>query len=297
MGVRFELGSLNWLAYLLDRSRPTPRLSDAGQERLLLEEFLRKLGTQFISYRKSEQRIKRAAESALRRLQGFSYDSPIPSEFLDELRNHLEIGTWAALIVPSAVNRDINNFLCSYDFLEFLVKEEHWPDGGIVLQPTEGVLEDSKVIIDVFPAFRYALAETTEWPGMLFWTTSGEAAFLPFGSESPSTIKARAGWMLSHLATSQGMTFKELRKDYMRTFTEVRSGGSSVVTLLHLSDIHIGSKKANTRLGRLQQIVRNVLKELPEGSKVVPIVTGDIMDDPNLDASDEADRFSIFCII
>jgi 3',5'-cyclic AMP phosphodiesterase CpdA len=292
MGFRFELQSLNWLAYLLDRSRPMPRLSDAYEERRLLEGFLLKLRTQFVASPRSELRIMRAAEAALTRLRNVSYDSAIPSEFFEELRNHLEIGPWAALIVPARVDQQVNTFLCSHEFLESLVREEHWPDAGIVLQPEEGILDRSDVIIDVFPAFRYALAETTEWPGMLFWTTSGEAAFLPFGSKHPSEIRARAGWMLSHLATSQGGTLKELKKEYLRNFSEARA--SSVITLLHLSDLHIGSIEASTRLGRLQQIVRNILRELPQGSKVVPIVTGDIMDDPNPRAYDEADRFFDF---
>jgi hypothetical protein len=83
--------------------------------------------------------------------------------------------------------------------------------------------------------------------------------------------------MLSHLATSQGMTLKELQKEYLHNFAEAR--GSSIITLLHLSDLHIGSNEASTRLGRLQQIVRNILREL---------------DDPNPRAYDEADRFFDF---
>jgi Calcineurin-like phosphoesterase len=80
----------------------------------------------------------------------------------------------------------------------------------------------------------------------------------------------------------------------LQNFEEARSSGSSVVTLLHLSDLHIGSEEASTRLGRLQQIIRNVLRVEPKSSKVIPIVTGDIMDDPNLHSYDEADRFFDF---
>ncbi|MDA9483442.1 hypothetical protein XI07_15760 [Bradyrhizobium sp. CCBAU 11445] len=294
MGIRFDLKSLNWLAYLLDSKRPMPRWENPGEEYELLEAFLSKLGSDFVASASTERRLQKVAKSALERLHHRPFGSPIQPEFLEELRKHLETGPWAALIVPSRTDQRVNDYVCSREFLASLVREEKWPDAGIVLQPQYNILQRSDVLIDVFPAFRYALAETTSWPGMLFWTSSDEAAFLPFGSNDLSAIRSRAGWMLSHLNTSEGMTLKELQKRYREAFNEVRANESSIVTLLHLSDLHIGSEEASTRLGRLQQLIRNVLAELPEGGTVVPIITGDILDDPNPRYFDEAERFIDF---
>ena len=295
MGFRFDLQSLNWLAYLIDETRPMPRLADPVEERDLLRAFLLKLRTQFVSSHTREDQVSREAEFALRQLERF-WSGTLPRDFLHELRDRLRIGAgpWAAMIVPSRTDLRINNFLCSQRLLISLVRDEQWPDGGILLQPEGDCIDDTNAIIDVFPAFRYALAAGTEWPGMLFWTKSGDATFLPFRTDSPSEIRTRIGWMLSFLAAQRGKSLKQLQKQYTREFEGARHAGSRIVTLLHISDLHIGSEEASTRLGRLQQMIRGVLEELPAGGRVVPVVTGDIMDDPNPRAYDEADRFLDF---
>jgi hypothetical protein len=53
------------------------------------------------------------------------------------------------------------------------------------------------------------------------------------------------------------------------------------IHFIQLSDLHIGSKEAEVRLPRVQQLVRNLKNELGDRSTIIPVVTGDILDDPN----------------
>ena len=53
------------------------------------------------------------------------------------------------------------------------------------------------------------------------------------------------------------------------------------VTIIHLSDLHIGSEKSSLRLPRLMQLVRNVIKEVGKNKAFVIAVSGDLVDNPD----------------
>jgi len=60
----------------------------------------------------------------------------------------------------------------------------------------------------------------------------------------------------------------------------VNSKGT-ILHFLQLSDLHLGSSEASSRLPRVQQLVRNVVDELGSRSRIVPVVSGDLMDTPS----------------
>jgi len=186
--------------------------------------------------------------------------------------------SWTALIVPSGRDYDVDSYLCSFEFLRRLVYIRP-EDPGLILQLSEPPRE-IVTLTDVFPAFRAALADSVNWPGVLLWTRTGDSVFLPFHSQSIREIEARAHWIFSHLATAIGVDLELLRDQYRTEFSQRRSKRSTL-HVIHISDVHIGSREANLRLDRVQQLILNLVRELDDGSRIVPIVSGDLMDSPD----------------
>jgi 3',5'-cyclic AMP phosphodiesterase CpdA len=61
--------------------------------------------------------------------------------------------------------------------------------------------------------------------------------------------------------------------------------------MVHLSDLHIGSTESFRRLPRVEQFVRTIISESDSAKKIIPIVTGDLIDSPNRDYHDQARSF------
>jgi len=146
-------------------------------------------------------------------------------------------------------------------------------------------------LTNVFPAFRTALAAPTDWPGVLLWKQSGDSVFLPFSTESLELIKEQAHWIFSHLATALGVDLQILKEQYRAAFK-----GSflpkKTVTILHVSDIHLGSREAGIRLTRVQDLLANLVDDLGEaGETIIPLVSGDLMDSPDEDNLDRVRSF------
>src|SRR5262249_541593 len=142
-------------------------------------------------------------------------------------------------------------------------------DPGLILQ-LENPPENTFTLNDIFPAFRTALANANQWPGVLVWTNSGDSEFFPV-VPTPSQIKKQSGWLFSHLATAFGVDLELLKKQYCAEFPRAVQQAKEVV-IIHLSDIHIGSRQASTRLPRLQQLVRNLIAEVGENRRFVLVV-------------------------
>lgn len=281
MGLRFDLSGANWLAYILDPGARIPTFQNPRRERDTLQFFLHQLSERFYSSRPVEQRfesIVRTAEQLMHELDREGCEE-VPDYLLKELRRFLGNRPWTALIIPTGYDQELDRELSHERFLRHLVSIRA-DDPGLILQ-LEGVPQDAFTVLDVFPAFKTALAESTNWPGILIWSPRGDSIFLPFGSKQFSCIEKRAQWILSHLATSIGTDLALLKSQYLRSFPEVYQATEGKLHILQLSDLHLGSKDANRRIPRVQQLVRNILDELGGTSKIVPIVTGDLMDSPS----------------
>jgi hypothetical protein len=153
-------------------------------------------------------------------------------------------------------------------------------DPGLILQIDEALDERNRVELDnVFPAFRVALANATRWPGVLIWTPGGDAAFF----EVPNVMngaRERLGWIFSHLAVTYGSPqLSLLRQQFNRKFKS--ASDVPPLRILHLSDVHLGSRDAQRRLPRVKQLISQAADELGDHLPMVPVVTGDLMDTPD----------------
>jgi len=273
MGLRFDLASANWVANILDLSAIPPRLGDDWQERETLRRVIQRLGAGFYSSGPWEGEFRQRARRVERLLE---QSDGLPPALLHELREFLAYRPWTALIVPSGDDQELDRHLGSERFLRHLVHVRP-DDPGLILQ-VEDMPEGPFALVNVFPAFRTALAESNDWPGLLVWRDKGDSIFLPFGTRQIDEIDRRAWWIFSHLATSVGVDLEILKRQYVREFEAVSSLRGGTMHFLQTSDLHIGSAEADRRLPRIQQIIRNVADELEASGRVVPVVTGDLMD-------------------
>jgi hypothetical protein len=277
MGLRINLQHASWLAHILKPSGSVPPLQGegSGAQREVLHQFLQQIENDFYSGL-GHERIWR---EEVRRLAGAAHshhDSGEFSERLLRIRHFLGDRPWTALLLPSGRGGELDEQLCDPRLLREVVRIRP-EDPGLILQLQEPP-RDTLVLNDLFPAFRTALASINEWPGVLLWLNSGDSKFFSI-DESPLFHK-QLHWLFSHLATSRLIDLEELGTLYENEFVE-KTPRINEVTIIHLSDVHIGSKQASLRLPRLVQLVRNVIQEIGENRKFVIAVSGDLMDNPD----------------
>jgi hypothetical protein len=271
-----DLRGLNWLAYVLEPGAPFPRLEDQDEETAALT---RLIGSLSHLYRSAPTPRKGEVLKVLSRIEeSFRFNNP-DLDALKDLRELFRDRPWTAVLVPSGFDRSADRLICSEEFLRKL--ENLRPDDpGVILQPTQAS-DQVFALTNVFPAFRVALANSPRWPGILLWRESKHAVFIPFASERVSDIEVAATWVFSHLATAVECDPELLLDQYTREFPQTRRSSSRKLTILHLSDIHAGSDEANRRISRVQQLIRNVSEQIMGDSRLLPIVSGDLMDTPS----------------
>jgi len=284
VGLRFDLKIANWLAHVLDERAPIPVLGDEWEEREAIRMFLQSIEKRFYSSPWGMGRFHDLTRSLTSR-----YRDESPRLILAELRSFLGGRPWTALLIPSGANSSIDRMMCSEDFLRDLIfiRPE---DPGLVLQmqdPPDRIFS----LTDVFPSFKTALAASTDWPGVLLWTQSGDSVFLPVGTEA-SEARERTRWIFSHLSTTIGVDLELLKMQFTRGFSGAATSASKRLTIVHLSDIHLGSRDASLRLPRVQSILANLINDLGEyGETVLPLISGDLMDNPDEDNLDRVRSF------
>lgn len=284
MGLRFDLDIANWVAHLTDRTTPLPAFSEPWVEVQAIELLLEHISVGFYSTRIIERHFREMIDEARSRRQ-----DRLTPDAIAPLREFLSRRPWTALIVPSGYDRELDLRLCSEKFLRelLLIRPD---DPGLILQldePPSGQLE----LTNVFPAFKTALAKSAVWPGLLIWTSPSNSVFLAFSNTGFGTIKREAEWVFSHLAVSTGVDLELLEQRFYDEFRSARDRVKSIVRMVHLSDVHIGSTEAYRRLPRVEQFVRTIASESDGAGELIPILSGDLIDSPKKQYYDQARSF------
>src|SRR2546423_14552248 len=99
MGIRFDMRTANWLAYLLQPNANIPSLDTPWLEKEALRVFLRKLDQRFMSSRSREDELERRAKTALEMLEALDQfpSDGIPQQILADLRGFFGNRPWLAL--------------------------------------------------------------------------------------------------------------------------------------------------------------------------------------------------------
>jgi hypothetical protein len=167
MGLRFDLDTANWLAYLLQPGAAVPRFKEKWMEREALRLFLRKLEQRFYSSRRREIEFADYVHRAQRLLEEVQYrEGEIPAFILQELRRDLGDRPWTALIVPSGDDESLDRFLSSEDLLMRLVGL--WSEEPGLLLQLDSVPSESFTLIDVFQPFESHLQMPRDGLAFLF---------------------------------------------------------------------------------------------------------------------------------
>jgi 3',5'-cyclic AMP phosphodiesterase CpdA len=284
MGLRFDLNAANWVAHLTDGKIPLPSLDEPWAEVESVRMLLHKLCDGFYSSRFIEHEFLELIDFAQSRLR-----DKLTSDVIEPLREFLSRRPWTALIVPSGYDRELDYRLCSEEFLRELVHVRP-EDPGLILQLNDPPTQQLE-LTNVFPAFRTALAKSAVWPGLLIWTSPSNSVFLPFSDTNFRHIHREAEWVFSHLAVSTGVDLELLEQRFYEQFRAARNRVRSIVRMVHLSDLHIGSTEAFRRLPRVEQFVRTIANEAEGPGELIPIISGDLIDTPTEQYYDQARSF------
>lgn len=284
MGLRFDLRVANWLAHVLGERAPVPALGEEWEEREAIRAFIDSIENRFYSSPWGLEQFRDLVYSLKSRI----WKEP-PQRLLAELRSFLGGRPWTALLIPSGTSSPIDRYMCSEELLRELIFIRR-EDPGLILQLQEPPARIFS-LTDVFPSFRTALAASTDWPGVLIWTQFGDSIFLPVGTEI-NDVRERTRWIFSHLSTTIGVDLELLMMQFNREFNDASTPASKRLTIVHLSEIHLGCREASLRLPRIQAILANLINDLGEyGETVVPLVSGDLMDTPDEDNLDRVRAF------
>lgn len=101
----------------------------------------------------------------------------------------------------------------------------------------------------------------------------------------------RLNWVFSHLAMTYGFPNLGRLQDLFENDVAKRRSHKKPLNIIHLSDIHLGSKTARRRISRVQRLISIVAQEIEGNGHVIPVVTGDLMDTPSDDNQDDLRSF------
>lgn len=197
------------------------------------------------------------------------------------LREFIGQKQWVGIIIPSGINHEIDEILCDPNLLHYLL-ESDMSDKGLIIQLDESPKATS-TLFNIHPIVITALNEAINWPGILLVVPGDDSVFLPLSSLNSVEIdiEARLMWLLSTLNNGSNIELGKLRISYRNKFPEVFEHEKSTINILHLSGLHIGSKRAKFRMPRIQQFIRLLIEKIGETTKTVPVITGNLMDTPS----------------
>jgi len=124
---------------------------------------------------------------------------------------------------------------------------------------------------DPFPAVAFALRRTQDWPGMVFWTKSNQAAFVPL--RDAKDLYYELGKALD-------------RPKELELILERWNRREQRANILHLSDLHFGNEFASEK----EPYVSTHLAKISHSVGRV-VITGDLFNNPK---RDEANAFRSF---
>jgi len=168
------------------------------------------------------------------------------------------------LTIPGFTNTEVDKIMKSRELLRKLI-DIPFNDSAIILQVEETSLNDNLSVLNVFPQFEMAFNEIDNWPGILIWNQI-DSIFLKIDYPEQFT----------DIFTT--LKFENDSIKYLRSKFQSYSS-SKYAYFFHLSDLHFGNMHSNNRKSRLTTILKKH-KELLGNPISIPIITGDLVDDP-----------------
>lgn len=279
MGYRFELQHANIVAHLIDGNIETfIKLVQEENNWETLRYFFRKNMEKrmFFSSRRYEKEfyyLFRELEHIIQQRDFFErpYRYKFEKYFYD-LSRLIGRAKVKGLLLSGRHDR----YMHDKYLLEKLV-DIHPEESCLILQISdiEGIENKRSVtLLNAFRAFEEALKNYDKFPGVLLWDKD-DTLFIPTANEEDVIEIFEMLTYESH---------RPLQKLKERFFQE-----KNYIYLLHMSDLHLG-KVTHGRKKELFRLIDNHSIH-KDDVPIIPIITGDLMDSPNINNKDKVDDF------
>jgi UDP-2,3-diacylglucosamine pyrophosphatase LpxH len=279
MGYRFNLHHGNIVVYLTTPATEPPRV-----EEHTLSEFLRvaqqgldrpwRRGGRILTRDPDwADRLRFEAENSLEILKHVNHEEVLSADDVARVLRPLRalLSQFRLYVLPLWTGWNRSDHL--------LIRSEAialGADDALVLFPEDGLSNRTDAGLDALPAFDLALQHMSEWPGLLLWTDRGGAAFVPEEKiddafeDCARALRRRddvhLAKVLSDLAAATGQRSRRI---------------------LHLSDLHFGSRHAAINAPFLQAELHDTVRTVDR-----VVVTGDLFDNPTDRDLADYQRFS-----
>ncbi|MBI5905688.1 MAG: metallophosphoesterase [Deltaproteobacteria bacterium] len=275
MEERFNLQSANWISFVLDRRNRIPDIADPNLVRETLLVFLGNLvDGLYLDPESNAKVVQRSVRmrDAVRASPRHRYDDVVA-----ELRDIFSMREWTAVLIPSGFRESdpVDRLLTSKSFLSRLSRGMK-TSPHLILHLNEAPRRDF-AITDVYPPFHSALSKSTRWPGILLWSRRDDSLFLPLPADN---AEEAVRWIFSRvddLGTTPGHL---LAQRYRNAFPACRIHPDSRLTLLHMSDTHIGSRQSIERIVRVKDLLTDYVNGNRADSSMAFLLSGDILQTP-----------------
>ncbi|WP_198243800.1 metallophosphoesterase family protein [methane-oxidizing endosymbiont of Gigantopelta aegis] len=287
--MSFDIGLTNHLLKILDPSVSIAGLGQGKADRMRLQLLLKKLTVMEAMLHAPESRLQplQTLSQQLEQQDGHTLIAP----YYQRLRHYFETKPWLLITIPSGRDRCIDKILCDPELVGFYGKsQEHMT--GAILQLDKPYQQDMAVM-DIHPALHGLLARRLEWPGLFILIPGAEVVFLPLHSQGymEIDIEARLQWVFNKLYADQGLNLAVLSVQYQQAFSEAYEQQEKTLHILQLSDLAIGSRATAFRLSQLKHCIRILIDELGENSRIVPVISGNLLASPGEEHVDEVRQF------
>ena len=276
MEERFNLQSASWISYVLDRRNQIPDIADPNLVSDTLIVFLGNLIDGLYFHGESNAKIIEKAvqmRDAVRARPHHRYE-----DIVMDLRDIFSKREWTAVLIPSGFQEShaVDQLLTSKYFLSKLSRTIT-SDPHLILHLNEAPRKEF-AITDIYPPFHSALSKSTRWPGILLWRRTDEPLFFPLPAEKTEDAIL---WIFSRVDDTANLRGHHMTDHYLDAFPSCRIHAGSRLTLLHLSDTHIGCKQSIERIIRVKDLLKDYMNRNQGDSSVVFLLSGDIMQTPD----------------
>ncbi len=287
--MKFDLTFLNWLAHIADPKISISTLAQTEHEKsmlgLLISQLLRVADILNESPEKLDH-LKGLSEQ----LTSHRHPETLATIYAD-LQDYFTRKQWLAVVIPSGADAESDAVLCDPEMLCFHVRA-NTKSSGLVFQ-FQDAPDTISALLNVHESLNPLLKDNINWPGVLIWIPGGDAIFLPIGSVDffEIDIEARLQWLFSQLFSERTVDLGRLKIKYQQVFPEIFENEKKTLHILHLSDLYIGSRKTSFRLFQMQQCIRHLVEELGETGKIVPVISGNFMENPSENHFNQVHQF------
>lgn len=280
--ISFDFRHINWLAHIFGNTLIFP---DSRQTKEILHAAHQYL---FWLNQRGNKPVRVTAFNAITNLRTNWNDY---SDFVHKIGAAFSTLPWRVLLIPGGFDKTdydnplssggVDNLLTSGRFVEDIFKSN--PDYRGLIFHLSDIVKKITYLENIYPALRVAFASASEWPGMVVWNVQNdETTFLAFSVLKNEIVGSEVQSVFEVLSSHPNIAVSEIANFLSRSLSRILTNPytSQRLSIIHTSDMHLGSKIADSRMVTVKNRIQELVATLKTQSRVLPVVTGDLMDTP-----------------